>query len=138
RLRPLSDETWAQAIRAMAVKASFSAALLAGEMPRAIDQAFASARASLFPSRRNDLRTSCSCPDEANPCKHIAALHLVLGEAFDRDPFLMFELRGRPRAAVLDALRGLRAGASPSRGPAPRGQSPLAAPAARPGRAGVR
>jgi len=138
RLRPLSDETWAQAIRAMAVKASFSAALLAGEMPRAIDQAFASARASLFPSRRNDLKTSCSCPDEANPCKHIAALHLVLGEAFDRDPFLMFELRGRPRAVVLDGLRALRAGAAPARAMPARGAPPAARPVARPGRAGVR
>jgi uncharacterized Zn finger protein len=34
----------------------------------------------------------------------------VLAEAFDRDPFLLFELRGRPKAAVLAALRALRAG----------------------------
>ncbi|HEU4618687.1 MAG TPA: SWIM zinc finger family protein, partial [Gammaproteobacteria bacterium] len=56
-----------------------------------------------------DLRTDCSCPDDANPCKHVAAVHFVLGEAFDRDPFLLFELRGRSRAQVLETLRAARA-----------------------------
>jgi len=108
-LKPLPDATWDRAIAAMAGKARFAAQLLAGEMPHEIDQAFAAARASLFPTRAGDLRTKCSCPDSANPCKHIAALHYVLGEAFDRDPFLLFELRGRSKDAVLQALRDLRA-----------------------------
>jgi uncharacterized Zn finger protein len=71
-------------------------------MPREIDQAFAPA--SLFPRRA--LETDCSCPDWANPCKHVAATHYVLGEAFDKDPFLLFELRGRSKEAVLQSLRG--------------------------------
>jgi hypothetical protein len=109
-LKPLPDPTWQRAIGAMAGKARFTAQLLAGEMPREIDQAFAAARASLFPARADDLRARCSCPDSANPCKHIAAVHYVLGEAFDRDPFLLFELRGRSKDAVLQTLRGFRAG----------------------------
>ncbi|MGH7267107.1 MAG: SWIM zinc finger family protein, partial [Candidatus Rokuibacteriota bacterium] len=93
-LRPLPDRAWDRATRAMAEKARFAAALLGGEMPREIDEAFAAAGGSLFPARRADLRAACTCPDDANPCKHIAAVHYVLGEAFDRDPFLLFELRG--------------------------------------------
>jgi uncharacterized Zn finger protein len=104
--------TWQSAIQNMAQKAQFSAALLAGEMPRAIDEAFASAGASLFPARSSDLQTKCSCPDWANPCKHVAATHYVLGEALDRDPFLLFELRGRPKALVLAELRAARSGGS--------------------------
>jgi uncharacterized Zn finger protein len=111
-LRPLPADTWGQAIATMASKARFAAQLLAGEMPREIDEAFAAARTSLFPLRRADMRTKCSCPDSANPCKHIAALHLVLAQAFDRDPFLLFELRGRSKEAVLGALRDLRSGAA--------------------------
>jgi uncharacterized Zn finger protein len=107
-LRPLDDRAWAQAINAMAGRARFAAQLLAGEMPRDIEGAFASARASLFPVRRADLQTECTCPDPANPCKHIAAVHFVLGEAFDRDPFLLFELRGRSKESVLGALRERR------------------------------
>ena len=107
-LKPLADQTWEAAIGAMAVKARFAAALLGGEMPREIDRAFAEAHASLFPTRRGDLQTSCSCPDSANPCKHVAAVHFVLAEAFDRDPFLLFELRGRSRDEVLRSLRERR------------------------------
>ncbi len=101
---------WDRAIAAMAAQAQFSAELLAGSMPQDIDTAFAKAGASLFPAKEADLVTGCTCPDWANPCKHVAATHYVLGEAFDRDPFLIFELRGRTKAQVLAALRVVRAG----------------------------
>ncbi len=110
-LSQLSAEVWQRAIAAMAAQAQFSAELLAGEMPRAIDEAFHAAGSSLFPAQRAELVTSCSCPDWGDPCKHVAAAHYVLGEAFDRDPFLLFELRGRSRAQVLAALRQARSGA---------------------------
>ncbi len=112
-LRGLSTAAWARALAAMAQEAIFAAQLLAGEMPKDIDRAFQAAGVSLFPGRPNDLRTECSCPDSANPCKHIAATHYVLGEAFDRDPFLLFELRGRTREQVLSELRRQRAGTTP-------------------------
>ncbi|HZS33253.1 MAG TPA: SWIM zinc finger family protein, partial [Methylomirabilota bacterium] len=64
-----------------------------------------------FPIAAGELRTECSCPDWANPCKHVAAVHYVLGEFLDRDPLLLFELRGRPRARLLADLRRARAGA---------------------------
>lgn len=108
-LAPLTERVWDAATRAMAARAVFAARLLAGQMPQEIDEAFRSARGSLFPERAKDLTTDCSCPDWANPCKHVAAVHYVLGEAFDRDPFLLFELRGRSKETVLAALRRLRA-----------------------------
>jgi len=109
RLRGLSAAVWTRALGAMAKEAIFAAQLLAGEMPKDIDRAFRAAGARLFPTKADDLETECSCPDWANPCKHVAAVHYVLGEAFDRDPFLLFELRGHTRQQVLDALRRLRA-----------------------------
>jgi len=118
RVRPLPTRTWARALRLMARQAIFSAQLLAGEMPRDIDTVFSEAGGSLFPASREDLDTSCSCPDWANPCKHVAATHYVLGEAFDRDPFLLFELRGRTREQVLDAVRRYRSGAGAQQGEA--------------------
>jgi uncharacterized Zn finger protein len=108
QLPQLGATAWRKAIAAMAAKAQFSAELLAGQMPRAIDEAFAEAGVSLFPKERGDLSTTCSCPDWGDPCKHVAATHYVLGEALDRDPFLLFELRGRTRDQVLDALRAAR------------------------------
>jgi uncharacterized Zn finger protein len=108
-LGALGEAVWSKAIAAMAGKAQFAAELLAGRMPEEIDEAFRQAGSSLFPARATDLDTACSCPDSANPCKHVAAVHFVLGEAFDRDPFLLFELRGRSKAQVLETLRAARA-----------------------------
>jgi len=47
---------------------------------------------SPFPVRASEPHTDCSCPDWSNPCKHIAAVYYLLGEEFDRDPFLIFRL----------------------------------------------
>jgi uncharacterized Zn finger protein len=107
-LEKLSDEAWSTAVAAMAKEARFAASLLAGEMPNEIDLAFRAADTSLFPAREVDLRTACTCPDWANPCKHVAAAHYVLGEALDRDPFLLFELRGRTKPRVLAELSAAR------------------------------
>jgi uncharacterized Zn finger protein len=85
-------------------QALFVAKLLAGEMPQDIERVFTQAGVSLFPRKRDDLRTECSCPDDANPCKHIAAVYYLLGEEFDRDPFLLFRLRGLERDDLLARL----------------------------------
>ena len=109
-LAELADETWKEAVAVMAAKAQFAAALLSGEMPEDVDAVFRAAGGSLFPRERTEVTTRCSCPDAVDPCKHVAATHYVLGEALDRDPFLLFELRGRTRAEVLGELRRARAG----------------------------
>ncbi|HEY6057535.1 MAG TPA: SWIM zinc finger family protein [Candidatus Limnocylindrales bacterium] len=117
KVKVLSDRDWRRVEAAMAARAVFLARLLSGEMPNEIEEAFAEVRVSLFPSRRGDLRTRCSCPDTANPCKHIAAVFYLLAESFDRDPFRMFEWRGRPRERLIDELRALRPGADRGRTP---------------------
>ena len=127
-VRPLSSREWDAAIAAMGAQAIFAAQLLAGEMPPTIEEAFAAARTSLFPTAQ-DLATDCSCPDPANPCKHVAAVYYTLGTEFDRDPFLIFRLRGRDRDAILAALRDLRA-AAVAADPAPAEEEPPPAPAA--------
>jgi uncharacterized Zn finger protein len=38
----------------------------------------------------------------SNPCKHVAAVFYLIGEEFDRDPFLLFVVRGRERDDVRD------------------------------------
>ncbi|GAB4411850.1 MAG: hypothetical protein Fur0044_06070 [Anaerolineae bacterium] len=108
-MTPLTDKQWEQVIDALAGQAIFTAQLLAGEMPQEIEQAFQAAKVSLFPEKRGQLITECSCPDPSNPCKHIAAVHYILGEQFDEDPFLLFRLRGRTQEQILAALRERRA-----------------------------
>jgi uncharacterized Zn finger protein len=106
----LTDAEWDRVVDAMAAEALYAARLLSGEMPEQIEEVFAAAGTSLFPTDAHDMRTTCSCPDTANPCKHIAAVHYLLGERFDEDPFLMFLLRGRSRDEIVAALRERRGG----------------------------
>jgi len=123
-LKLLTEEQWRRAIAGMAEKAQFSAELLASRMPEAIEDVFEAASASLFPRQRAELTTSCSCPDSGDPCKHVAAAHYILGDALDRDPFLLFELRGRSKAQVLTALRAARAGEPDPELALPLGETP--------------
>ena len=108
---------------ALAERPVFAASLLAGRMPENIEDAFADVGLSLFPARKSDLETDCSCPDFANPCKHIAAVCLLLGEEFDRDPFLIFRMRGIERDELLrpDLRKSVEASAwmSPALPPEP-------------------
>ncbi len=107
-LKPLSRRDWDQATNAMASQAVFAAKLLSGEMPRNIEEAFAEAKVHLFPTSKKELVTDCSCPDWANPCKHIAAVYYLLAERFDEDPFLIFRLRGLPKDRMMRMLREKR------------------------------
>jgi uncharacterized Zn finger protein len=106
----LTDAEWDRVVDAMAAEALYAARLLSGEMPEQIEEVFSAAGCTLFPTDASDMRTTCSCPDDANPCKHIAAVHYLLGERFDEDPFLMFLLRGRSRDEIVGALRERRGG----------------------------
>ena len=108
RLKPLSERDWDKVADAMASQAIFAAKLLAGEMPKNIEEAFEKVKVSLFPTKSNDLKTHCSCPDWANPCKHIAAVYYLLAECFDEDPFMIFKLRGRTKEKIISELKQKR------------------------------
>ncbi|UCG23375.1 MAG: hypothetical protein JSW55_14660 [Chloroflexota bacterium] len=102
-LQPLSDADWARVVAALAERPLFAAQLLAGEMPLEIEEAFTSVHVSLFPGRL-ELEQDCNCPDWAAVCKHLAAVHYILAERFDTDPFLLFRLRGRNQEEILASL----------------------------------
>ncbi|MDQ2802353.1 MAG: SWIM zinc finger family protein [Pseudomonadota bacterium] len=95
--------------RALAGSLQIAAGLMAGEMPPEIEQACADAGLSLFPRRADQLVTRCSCPDWSNPCKHVAAVYYLLAEEFDRDPFLLFRLRGLEREDIVRLLEAVPA-----------------------------
>jgi uncharacterized Zn finger protein len=101
KVKVLAPAEWQQLLQALSGQALYAAKLLAGEMPHDIEHVFEEARLSLFPQKLQDLTTECSCPDWSNPCKHIAAVYYLLGEEFDRDPFLLFQLRGLGRDELL-------------------------------------
>lgn len=108
-LPAFDDATWDEVLGALAGEVRHTAALLDGRMPDDVDDVLQACGVSLFP-RARELSTSCSCPDAANPCKHVAAVHYTLAQTFDDDPFLLPRLRGRDRDQLLGGLRAQRAG----------------------------
>lgn len=114
RIRPrtFSEHQWRRADKAIAARSVTLAQLLAGELPHDLEEVLVAAKLPLLPASYEELRVSCTCPDQANPCKHAAAVYYILAERFDEDPFTLLTLRGRTREELLDALRVRRAQAS--------------------------
>lgn len=107
-LNRLRRETWGRILHQLVGKATFLAQLLEGHLPPEIEEVFFSAGARLFPHGDVDVRARCNCPDPVAPCKHVAALNYALAEALQRDPFLLFAMRGKSRDQFLQDLREMR------------------------------
>lgn len=107
-LDAFTDEDWDFIIQSLSEKSIFSAQLLAGKMPDDIERVFTDNGLSIFPFTLSDVHSHCTCPDKANPCKHIGAIYYQLAERFSQDPFIIFQLRGRTKNQILDGLRNFR------------------------------
>ena len=105
------QRAWTQIDRALQARVSLVAHLLAGEVPPELESAFDDASTPLFPRRWSDLQSRCTCPDSANPCKHIAAVLYVFADQLDDDPWLALEWKGRTQEELLAAV-GLAGGTS--------------------------
>ncbi|MFM6209856.1 SWIM zinc finger family protein, partial [Planktothrix sp.] len=93
-IKPISSSDWSKAIKVLSSKASFVSKLLMNEVPDNIEEVFSELGLHLLPQSQKDFKTSCSCPDWSNPCKHIAGVYYLVASQLDDDPFLLFELRG--------------------------------------------
>jgi uncharacterized Zn finger protein len=99
-----TDAQWDVIDEALRAQVAVAAELLAGQVPPSLEDVFAAAGVPLFPARWTDLRARCSCPDDANPCKHLAAVLYVAADRLDADPWLILEWRGRTREEVLAGI----------------------------------
>jgi uncharacterized Zn finger protein/superfamily II DNA or RNA helicase len=66
--------------------------LLNRELPPELESLVRSHGIQLFAESWDDLSMSCSCPDSAMPCKHLAAVIYMLANEIDKNPFLTFQL----------------------------------------------
>ncbi|WP_394796672.1 SWIM zinc finger family protein [Armatimonas sp.] len=105
-LKDFTGPEWERVIERLRAEPSLIARLLGGELPEEIEEVFQAAKLSLFPARQREIQAECSCPDWGDPCKHTAAVFCLLAEELDRDPFLIFALRGKGREELLTALTG--------------------------------
>jgi uncharacterized Zn finger protein len=78
--------------------------LLDGHLPEDIISIFNETNYPLFPDADKGLKATCSCPDTAIPCKHIAAVILYIARVLDYNPFLLLELRGKSKKEIFSNL----------------------------------
>ncbi len=131
RVRRFTDDEWDRVLAAISARLGHAAALLDGELPPEIADDAASAGLDLLPGG-GEVGPRCSCPDDADPCKHSAAACYLLTDALDTDPFVLLLLRGRTRDQVLAGIRARRRGAATGPAVVPgagtEGQASAAAP----------
>jgi len=70
------------------------ARIAAGELPETFLQKLIDKDINLIPKRWREMKRLCTCPDDGDPCKHMAALYYIVAREIDADPHVLFKLRG--------------------------------------------
>jgi uncharacterized Zn finger protein len=96
---------------------SLAIELSTGILPSVLLAHLDTAKIQLLPSRWQDLKSDCSCPDFANPCKHLAAVYYILANEIDKNPFILFELKGVVLPELTKGLSIQMVGATPKHSP---------------------
>jgi uncharacterized Zn finger protein len=97
---PLSKTKWDRIVKRCSHKIDNLEELLSGKFPKEFMELFTDRSDGLFPSPK-EIHFTCSCPDWASMCKHVAAALYGVGARFDNDPALFFLLRDIDFAELL-------------------------------------
>lgn len=92
KIKGINKKTWQDIKAACEGKLDSLQELLAGKFPKALGEIFMAQGKGLFPTPK-EIEFSCSCPDWAYMCKHVAATLYGIGARLDEDPELFFKLR---------------------------------------------
>ncbi len=104
KFETIQEDGWKIILEKLTNKTINLIELLEGSLPEDLITIFNTSGYSLFPDASKGLNASCSCPDKAIPCKHIAAVILYLALIIDFNPFLLLEFRGKPKSEILTDL----------------------------------
>jgi hypothetical protein len=126
RIAPLAPGRWEAVRRACAGRIATVVELLSGRLSSAVMEVLCRTDDGLFPATR-ELQMSCSCPDHAWLCKHVAAVLYGVGARLDHAPELLFTLRGVDAAELASAAGDARALAGDAPADAPLGALDLGA-----------
>lgn len=93
-LTKISADDWSKITKKLTKNTAWLSKLLLNEMPDNIEEAFYGMKIKPLPKAKKEFKVKCSCPDYASPCKHIAGVYYRVATMLDKDPFLLFQLRG--------------------------------------------
>ena len=89
---PLSKMRWNAICKDCSGSIDSLVELLQGRLSKAVMERVCRQKTGLFPAP-SEIELSCSCPDWALMCKHVAAVLYGIGARLDEQPALMFKLR---------------------------------------------
>lgn len=92
KIKAVNKKIWKEIKSACEGRLDSLQELLAGKFPKALGEIFTIQGEGLFPSPK-EIEFSCSCPDWAYMCKHVAATLYGIGTRLDEEPGLFFKLR---------------------------------------------
>src|SRR6266511_3263305 len=92
-IAPVTTARWKSICRDCAGTIDSLIELLQGRLAKGVMDRVCREGDGLFPSPR-EIKLSCSCPDWADMCKHVAAALYGVGARLDEKPELLFVLRG--------------------------------------------
>lgn len=92
-VRSVPDAQWQSISADCAGSIDSLVELLQGKLSKAVMARICQPATGLFPAPV-DIEFSCSCPDWASMCKHVAAVLYGVGARLDQQPDLLFRLRG--------------------------------------------
>jgi uncharacterized Zn finger protein len=91
-IKPIQKNNWIKIKASCQVQLESLPELLEGNFPKTLATVFMAKGEGLFPSS-DEIKLSCSCPDWASMCKHVAATLYGIGARLDENPMLFFTLR---------------------------------------------
>jgi uncharacterized Zn finger protein len=92
QIRPLAAPCWKKLKTQCGSQIGSLVELLQGKLSKSVMEIVTHRQTGLFPAPK-EIEMSCSCPDWAGMCKHIAATLYAIGNRLDREPELFFKLR---------------------------------------------
>ncbi|MBU1701171.1 MAG: hypothetical protein KJ970_16440 [Candidatus Eisenbacteria bacterium] len=101
KIKTLDKKRWVNIKRRCAGKIDSLVELLKGSISKGIMEIVSHMGEGLFPSPR-EISLSCSCPDWASMCKHVAATLYGVGARLDHNPEELFTLRGVDPAEMVE------------------------------------
>ncbi len=102
RIKRLAKKRWTGIKGQCAGKIDSLVELLQGSISKGVMEIVTRTGGGLFPAPR-EISLSCSCPDWAIMCKHVAATLYGVGARLDHNPELLFTLRGTDPAEMVEA-----------------------------------
>ena len=91
RVVPVTKARWQSICKDCAGAIDSLIELLQGRFSKGVMERICRQKTGLFPSPA-EIKLSCSCPDWAGMCKHVAAVLYAIGARVDQQPELLFRL----------------------------------------------